>query len=234
MKANSFLSQPKFEILPEEISDIESFLISLAMPNVGKRNLNAIWERSSGMSSNMKMKPISRLAQKGVDIATIVCRRGTKGTVLHLIHNRHTGNTIIVGTSVGQYMEKFLKNFGIVYIDRSVEKNCEELQTALKSILVDTNVSPRMLAEAFMVRNKLTETGQPFLNFSSTEQSNADALEALGINAPPDKMSGNELNDQVDSVAWLMFKSELSTPSFPVYIHEDKPIFTPEKQSNGI
>lgn len=158
------------------LAEHSELMLSLALPRVGERNLQALFTRGlsgSGLTSgsgdtvvddSLGVAELSSPTMLG--LTTVMLRkdteRGAEAVPVHVLHNASSGRSVIVGDACDAATVQMLKRRGISYVDRTQPRTVQRANAALTEVI--RGAKPETLAllkRAFLLRNDSPKDEDP-------------------------------------------------------------------------
>ncbi len=161
----------------------EDFMAALALPTVGAKNLEGIWDTNIRMrdeqiekennaggidaEKNATADEILRITENRSELglATTTLRVMFKDAAgeasdvsVHVVMNKNRKKTLVVGEKVPTKLLSAFKEAGIIHVDRHAPNAKAKIEAALNDLTRGTRnqeISKRYLADAFKFRNEL-------------------------------------------------------------------------------
>ena len=155
------IDEVKKRLPTSDLLDMENLLTSLALPVIGRTNMDALWNKAltgGGFSPNEKTSMAQAASDdSGLSITTLLCKgnadKADAYVPLHVIRNSKTHRTMIVGDApIDDALYDRLKRNKIVYINRQFEGADVWVNTEIRG-MVESQFE-QALREAFLLRNK--------------------------------------------------------------------------------
>lgn len=156
----------------EDLVDHEQLVASIALPKLGKSNLEAFFNTAmsasgltSGADDTVKDEALAIAENRsgtGFSATTLMAARfdggSAKPVTLHVVRNKDTDQTVIVGEKVSTRLQGIFKNMGMTYIDRSSHTAKSRLQTAMRNLTAGKEAKDiDSLKQAFLMRNSAAD-----------------------------------------------------------------------------
>lgn len=159
----------------QSLAEHSEVMLSLALPRVGERNLQALFTKglsASGLTSgagdavvddSLGVAELSSPTMLG--LTTLMLRKdsptGPKAVPVHVLHNASSGRTVVVGDTCDAGTVQMLKRRGISYVDRSQPRVLQRANAALQEVIRGAKPETMaLLKRAFLLRNDVPEGGE--------------------------------------------------------------------------
>lgn len=155
----------------------DDFLASLALPTVGKKNLQAVWESNirrlwepaagdatadgaSLTDHDEAMRIAENKSETGLAVTTLrvaTLEEGEPGVAsVHIIANAARGRTLVIGDRLPSKLQAAFNEAGITHVDRNDANAKTRVDTALTDLTRNMPATTRdRLRDAFLYRNNV-------------------------------------------------------------------------------
>jgi hypothetical protein len=137
----------------------EEFLLSLALPERGLKNIEALWKYSIGEVTKQSSDTVVQIADNksttGLAITAVTCRDGTAPVSLVVIHNSKTNQTTVFGNEhIANETREFLSGGNVNYVN--TDQGQADVDRAIDDIIGSTDkpLLRKLLANALLLRSK--------------------------------------------------------------------------------
>ncbi len=181
--------QPEDAVAPKakDLVSSEEFVMSMALPSVGKNNLKAVWEKtlsdilgqsedagdvpqaqntgSSGVKSSQEDDSLQIAENRhstGLALTTVIAKETVGGkdveTSVHIMANSARGRMVVVAGNINPQLQDKLLNAGISYVNRNEPNARSKAEAAINDLTSGVDENTRkFLRSAFSYRNHMDE-----------------------------------------------------------------------------
>lgn len=145
----------------EDQMQTERFLMSLALPKIGRKNQINIWTPTifDALSSPLAVQdPAVLITSNESDTGIAFSTVQTAGSVLHMVRDGKKNTLLVVGGSISDELQAILKEAGVDYIDRDQPNAKTRVRTFLNRTLIKLPKDfEHYLVASFFHRNTLPD-----------------------------------------------------------------------------
>jgi hypothetical protein len=149
--------------------EVDSFLATLALPVIGRHNVEALWTTGlsgSGRTSTAEDSVVDEAlamaegkSGTGLAVATLMARKGegdaAEATTLHVVRNATSGRLLVIGGRISARQQRLFRHACISYVDRTDARAVAKIDAALGAILRGKPENQaKTLRDAFLLRNR--------------------------------------------------------------------------------
>ncbi|MCB9233241.1 MAG: hypothetical protein H6581_16410 [Bacteroidia bacterium] len=145
----------------DDLVEQEQFLLSLALPQVGKHTLDSLWNQNlyQGIDSPIleddeSLKIASNRSTTGVAFTTCLTQINGKLAPVHLVWDLHSNDLMAVGEIADEQVVEYLKQNGIEFFDRNASNAKTNIRFYLNRLVAKRSpLIEKLLVGAFLYRN---------------------------------------------------------------------------------